>query len=340
MRMILRAGVFAAALLAAATAQGADDALIAAAKKEGRVTWYTTQIISQIVRPTVDAFEKKYGIKVDYIRGNAIELSLRVSTEGKAGRIIADVVDGTGTAVNLRREGLIAKYQPANALPAQFRDPDGYWVATNLYVLSFAYNTDLVKKDEVPRTWQDLLNPKWKGRIAWNITPSAGAAQGFIGTVLAELGEDKGKAYLRELAKQNVVGLKVAARQVVDRVVAGEYAIAINIYNNHPLVSAEQGAPVNWSPSQPATAVFSIAALTEKAPHPNAGKLLIDFITSPEGQKIYAAAGELPVDPNVSPKYPHLRPDGKSYRAIYFTPEELAAKLPAWSKVFDELFRP
>ena len=326
-------------LLQATPAFAADPALIAAAQKEGRVSWYTTQIVNQIVRPTASAFEKKYGIKVDFVRANAVELSLRVATEAKAGRMMADVVDGTGTAVNLIKENLIAKYQPDNALPKQFRDPQGYWIATNLYVLSFAYNTNLVKKDEVPRTWQDLLNPKWKGQIVWNSTPSAGAGQGFIGTVLSEMGEPKGMEFLRALSRQNIIGLKVAARQVVDRVIAGEYAIAINIYNNHPLVSAEQGAPVDWSPSQPAMAVFSVAALTAKAPHPNAGKLLIDFITSPEGQRIYAEAGELPVDPNVAPKYPQLRPDGQNYRAIYFTPEELADKLPGWSKIYEELFR-
>ncbi len=319
--------------------QAATPELIEAARKEGRVNWYTTQIVNQIVRPTIEAFEKKYGIKVDYVRGNAIELSLRVSTEAKAGKIIADVVDGTGSAHNLQKEKLIARYEPDNGLAKQFRDPNGYWVATNLYVLSYAYNTNLVKKDEAPRNWKDLLNPKWKGQIVWNSTPSAGAAQGFIGTVLAEMGEAEGMTYLRELAKQNITGLKVAARQVVDRVVAGEYAIAVNIYNNHPIVSAEQGAPIDWSPSQPATAVFSVAALVEKAPHPNAGKLLIDFITSAEGQKVYADSGELPVDDSVTPKYPQLRPDGKNYRAIYFSPDELADKLPEWSRIFDEIFR-
>ncbi len=335
----MRIAALAGALLASGGCLAADAALVEAAKKEGKVTWYTTQIVSQIVRPTVAAFEKKYGIKVEYVRANAVDLSMRVSTEAKAGKVLADVVDGTGTAVNLLKEKLIAKYIPNNSLPAQFKDPNGYWIATNLYVLSYGYNTNLVKKDEVPRTWQDLLNPKWKGQLVWNSVPSAGAGQGFIGVVLAEMGEEKGMAYLRELAKQNITGLKVSARQVLDRVVAGEYAIAINIFNNHPLVSAERGAPVAFSPSQPALAVFSVAALTAGAPNPNAGKLLIDFITSPEGQKVYADAGELPVDPGVTPKYPQLRPDGKNYRAIYVSPDELAAKLPGWSKIFNQLFR-
>ncbi len=335
----MRAAVVSAALMAGSSVLAADAALIAAAKKEGRVTWYSTNLINTIVRPISEAFEKKYGVKVDYIRANAVELSLRVSKEAKAGKVIADVVDGSSTAVSLRQENLIAKYQPDNALPKQFRDPNGYWTAISLFVLSFAYNTNMVKKEEAPRKWEDLLNPKWKGQIVWNVTPSSSAAQGFIGTVLTEWGEEKGMAYLRELAKQNVAPIHAAGRQVVDRVIAGEYAIAVNIFNNHPIVSAEQGAPVEWSPSEPATTVFSVAAVLENAPHPSAGRLLIDFISSPEGQQIYADAGELPVDPNIVPKYPQLRPDGKTYRAAYFTPEELAEKLPGWSKVYDNLFK-
>ena len=330
---------FAAALGVSNSAFAASPELIAAAKKEGRVTWYSTNLINLIVKPVSDAFERKYGIKVDYIRQNAVELSLRVSKEARAGRVIADVVDGSSTAVNLRAENLIAKYTPDNNLPKQFRDPNGYWTAISLFVMSFAYNTDMVKKEDAPETWESLLNPKFKGKIVWNVTPSSSAAQGFIGTVLTAWGEEKGMAYLRQLAKQNVSPINAAGRQVVDRVIAGEYAVAVNIFNNHPIMSKEQGAPVELARSQPATVVFSVAALTAGAPNPNAGKLLIDFITSPEGQQIYADAGELPADPNIQPKYPYLRPDGKTYQAVYFTPEELAAKLPGWSKIYDDLFR-
>src|SRR5208283_1910374 len=113
---------------------------------------------------------------------------------------------------------------------------------------------------------------------------------------------------------QKIVGLGVAARQVLDQVIAGEYAIGLQMYNHHVPISAAQGAPVAWIPMQPAMGVLSVISATKDAPHPNAGKLLIDFLSSPEGQALYRDADYIPVDPAVAPKDPSLRPDGKIFR--------------------------
>ena len=150
------------------------------------------------------------------------------------------------------KQGIVASYIPDSAkrLPPQFHDPDGHWAATNLYVLTPGYNTDLVPKGTEPKTFQDLLDPKWKGKMAWNSQPSVAAATGFIGLVLADMGEEKGTAYLQALAKQNVTGLKVAARQVLDEVIAGEYSIALQIFNNHAVISAAQGRARGVDPDE------------------------------------------------------------------------------------------
>ncbi len=304
------------AALTAAPALAADPALIAAAKKEGQLTWYTTQIVNQFARPAADAFQKKYGIRVNYIRADSNEVTLRIQNEGKAGRVQADVFDGTGATAALKANNLVAKYIPQSAerLPDRYKDKDGYWVATNLYVLTPAFNTELVKKGTQPRTFQDLLDPKWRGKMAWNssVTPSGGA--GFVGVVLAHMGEEKGMAYLRQLAPQRITGLQVAARQVLDQVIAGEYAIALNIFNNHAVISASKRAPVEWIPMEPALAVFSCLSLTAGAPNPNAGKLFIDFLMSEEGQKLYRDADYLPVDPGVEPKDRRFVPETKPSR--------------------------
>ncbi|HWG03640.1 MAG TPA: extracellular solute-binding protein [Beijerinckiaceae bacterium] len=333
--------VFALFLGVVGPAQAADQAMIDAAKKDGSLTWYTSQIIDQFARPAAEAFEKKYGIRVDYLRADSTELALRIVNEAKAGKVQADIFDGTSPTPALKREGLVEQWIPpsAEALPSQYRDRDRYWAATNLYVLTPGFNTELVPKGTEPKTYQDLLDPKWKGKMAWNSAPQTSAAPGFIGTVLADMGEDKGMDYLRALAKQNVTSVKVSARQVLDQVIAGEYSIALQIFNNHAIISAAQGAPSAWIAMNPSLAVLSAVSLTKGGPHPAAARLFFDFLVSEDGQKLYRAADYMPVDPNVPPRDPSLRPDGVKFRAITLTPEQIDASMPKWVGIYNDLFR-
>ena len=281
MRISLRicALSIAAFLALAQRAPAADQALIDAAKKEGHVTWYTTQIIDQFVRPAAEAFEKKYGIKVDFLRTDSSELALRIVNEAHAGKVQADIFDGTSPTPALKREGLVQQWIPPSAelLPAQYYDRDHYWAATNLYVLTPGFNTELVPKGTEPKTYQDLLDPKWQGKMAWNSSPQTSAGPGFIGTVLAAMGDEKGMAYLRDLSKQNIASLKVAARQVLDQVIAGEYAIALQIFNNHAVISAAQGAPSAWIAMNPALVVVSAVSLTERRAASQCGQAPVRF---------------------------------------------------------------
>lgn len=322
-------------------ASAADQALIDAAKKEGRATWYTTQIIDQFARPAAEAFERKYGIKVEYVRANSNEVALRMTNEARAGKVMADVVDGTSIILGLKTQNLLLKWLPESSmrLDPRFVDPDGYWAATNQYVLSPGHNTDQVRKGAEPQTFEDLLNPKWKGKIAWGSSVSASGAAGFVGLALAHMGEEKGMAYLRKLAEQNITGVRVSARQLLDQVIAGEYAICLQIFNYHATISAAQGAPVAWIPMQPVMSYVSVVSVTRGGPNPNAGKLLMDFLVSEEGQQLYRAADYIPIDPNVPARDPSLRPDGNRLKAIFFTPEELERGMPRWVKIFQDVFR-
>jgi len=336
----------AAALIAAACLYGdpagaADPALIDAAKREGEVVWYTTQIISQLVRPAAAAFEAKYGIKVRYVRANATETTVKILNESRAGRPQVDVFDGTTTVVPLKGEGFVLQWLPdaARRFPPAYRDPDGYWIATNLYVLTPGFNTSLVPKGGEPRTFAALLDPQWRGKMAWSAAASNSAGPGFVGTVLRDMGDQKGMAYLHQLAQQRMANIGSAAREVLDQVIAGEYAIALQIFNHHAVISAKKGAPVDWIRMEPATVTLSAISVHRQAPHPNAGKLLVDFLTSPEGQDIFRAAEYLPVDPRVAPLDPSLRPEEGHFRSVYFTPEGAAEGVPRWKKIFDELFR-
>jgi len=324
----------------ATSALAYDDALIAAAKKEGQVTWYTTQIVNQFVAPTAEVFEKKFGVKVNYVRGGSSEGVMRVMNEAKAGKMQADVIDGTGMGAMIKA-GLAAKWQPDSVkrFPKEYYDRNGYWTATNLYIRVAGYNTDLVKKGEEPKSYDDLLDPKWKGKMAWSVSPDPTSVPGFVGVILSEYGRDKGIEYLKKLTTQNIAPLQASPRQVVDMMMAGEYAVGVHVNNSHVQISKQQGAPVEWVQMQPAIAFFSIIGMTKDAPHPNAGKLLVDFLVSKEGQQLYADADYLPVDPDVPPRDPAMRPDGKTWRANYLMPDEVEEKSSEWYKIWQDIFR-
>ena len=327
--------------LASIPAPAADAALIEAAKKEGRVVWYTTLLINQLGGPLAEAFEKKYGIKVEATRNDPSETMLRLIQEHRAGNMQADVFDASLPANVLVAEGALMKFQPdfVKSWPKELYDPDGYWTAHRLTVVTPGFNTSLLPPGTEPKSWNDLLDPKWKDRLAWGINPGVTGASGFIGLVLAELGEEKGMDFLRQLARQNVTGLKISARAVLDQVIAGEYPLALGILNDNVLVSRRLGAPVAWIPMNPAMATISMISVMSKARHPNAGKLLAEFVASEEGQRIARDHDYIPVNPLVEAPDPALRPDGVRFRAITFSPNQVEAGIPKWHKVFTDLFR-
>ena len=329
------------AFLTLGPAMAADQSLIDAAKKEGRVTWYTNHIIEDFGRPAAEAFEKKYGIHVDAIRAGNAEISLRVMNEGAAGKLQADVIDGTAATKTLQKAGFIQKWLPdaAARFDKQFVDPDGYWISTNLYAMTPGYNTKLIPKGTEPRSDADLLDPKWKGKIVWSSPASTYEAAEFIGFILTYMGEEKGRAYLQQLAKQNIAEIGGSARNVLDQVIQGEYPLALMMFNYQTVISAEKGAPIDWIPMQPTLGTLSLIAVTQGGPHPNAGKLLVDYLTSPEGQRLFRDRGFLPVDPDVAPTHPELRPDGVNFKALYMSPDEIESSQPYWIKVYNQYFR-
>lgn len=339
--LVARLGLSAlAAALSGAMAVAADDALVAAAKKEGQVVWYTTQIVNQFARPAADAFQKKYGIKVNLLRADSVELAVRLINEGRAGNVRADVFDGTASLPGVKREGLVLQWQPDSArrLPADYRDRDGYWVATNVFIHVPVFNTTLVPRNLAPRTFDDLLDPKWASRMAWAGHATTSGAPGFIGIVLDEMGRERGMQFLARLAKQRMIALGGSARAAVDQVIAGEYPMVLQAFNHQAVISARRGAPVDWIRLNPAMGVLSVAAVVKGGPNPNAGKLLVDFFLSREGQMLFRAGDYIPVDPDIAPQEPSLRPDGTTLRARYFSPEQIDEAMPTWYRIYKEMF--
>ena len=321
-------------------APAADAALIEAAKKEGQVTWYTVQTIPQIVQPLVAGFEKKYGIKVNYIRANSNEVALRVLNEAKAGRLQADVVDGT-SMLQLQKERLLLNWRPdfSRTWSPDISDPRDFWVATNYYVNNIAINTDLVPAAMEPRSWDDLLDPKWKGKMVWGSFAAPSSAPGLIGLLIKERGLENTKAFLQGMAKQNITGVPAAARQILDQVIAGEYALGIMMFNHHSVISAAKGAPVKWLPMSPSVMTVNVAAVLKDAPRPNAGKLFFDYMISDEGQTIFRDNDYLPTNPNVPARARELLPDGRNFRGILLSGDDIEIEMPGWARLFQDIFR-
>jgi len=341
----LSPGLILAALAAPSAADAEayrpDPALVAAAKKEGQVLVYTTLIVDQIVRPLIRAFQAQVpGIDVKFVRADSVALVVRMTNEAKANRTQADIwqlVDGVGPLVEAGIAGTL-DLPNAKGLPAVYADPNRRWVTTNLAVRSLAYNTTLVPPAQAPRGYADLLHPRFKGKFAWNPNSVSGA-YGFIGTVLRHMGEDKGTAYLRALAKQQITPVPMAIRAVLDRVIAGEYAIGLEMNGTHAHISASLGAPVAWVPLDPVSMTLQAAGTTAKAPHPNAARLFLDFMISRAGQQVFHDRDYIPMHPDVPAKNPKLKPETGGYRAVVYSPEEVDANHKRWAKIFQEIFR-
>jgi ABC-type Fe3+ transport system substrate-binding protein len=318
-----------------------DPGLIEPARREGQVLWYTTLIVDQIVRPLIRAFQTQVpGIDVKFIRIDSGQQVTRLINEARVGRVQADlwsIIDGIAA---LEQNGVARQFDipSAKGLPPTMVDPDRRWIATNLATRSLAYNTDLVPSEKAPRTYQDLLDPRWKGALVWNPRAMTGAL-GFISTVFRHMGEGAGLAYLRKLARQDIVPLPVATRAVLDRVIAGEYPIGLEMVNAHVAISRALGAPVRWVPLDAVTTTLEVAGVTSNAPHPNAGQLFLDFITSRAGQELFRQANYIPMHPDVPAKDPTLKAEQGGYNSIVLTPDEVDGNVRRYQKIYEDIFR-
>ena len=311
------------------------------AKKEGKVVWYTPLIVNQAVRPLKEVFEKKYPfITVDFHRANSRGLVQKWFSENTAKRYEADVVGGSEVTMFGKKAGLLLRIASPSLrdYPAELKDAQGYWSTTNLYFMALAYNTRRIKPNEAPKTYADLLQPKWKGRMAWHMASNTGTPL-FIGNIISTLGEKAGTAYLQNLAKQNVISATASARGIVDLVVAGEYDIALNIFNNHAEISKNAGAPVDWQPLEPVPSPMGTTGVAKNAPRPYAAMLFTDFLLSEEGQRVLQRADYLPAHPKVAAKTPELKPGGGRFvKANFFRPDMVLEQSDKWEALQEKLF--
>ncbi len=311
------------------------------ARKEGKVLWYSTLIVDQLLRPVKAAFEKEYPfLQVEFFRGNTERVAQKVIEEYQARRYDVDIVDGTGSPTMVRKAGFMQRFwSPYLAeYPPELKDPQGYWGVTNLYFMTLGYNARMVKSNEVPKSWEDLLNPKWKGQMVWSTSRGSGAPV-FIGNILMAMGQKAGVAYLEKLAKQNIAKSTASARALLDLVIAGEYPIVINIFNHHAAISQKAGAPAEWQPIEPVAAPVNSIGLAKNAAHPHAAMLFLDFVLSKKGQSVFREVNYLPAHPGIPAKEVDLKPGGGRFKkANYINPDLQFEKVDEWVDLFQKLF--
>lgn len=283
-------------------AQGVD---LEAAKREAELVFYSAtraEDTDQIVK----AFTKKYPfVKASYYRAGGDPLLQRILTEARAGKHQFDVVTALGTQIiMLKEQGLLAPYRSVHqsAYRKGFYDPEGYWTdAYDLYV-TIAYNTKMVAKNVVPKKWEDLLDPRSKdGKICLDLRRH----DWFYG-MMELMGPDKGKKYMERLRDQ-----RPAFRQgntlIIQLMSAGEFPLAVTYAHTVENVRSK-GAPVDWAAIEPMIAVTQPFALYRYAPHPNVGKLFIDFMLSQEGAKLLREQQRIPARLDVEPLTERLNP--------------------------------
>ena len=312
------------------TAQdGRVPKLVEEAKKEGALVWYLSASIED-ARAIFLAFNKKYPfIKTEYFRAGSARLFNRIVNEARAGKVLFDSVAVRGLETQqLVKAGLLQPYvsPESAAYPAGFKDARGYWVDYFDAYNVIGYNTQLVPRDQAPKSWEDLLDPRWKNQIALDEENYS-----WYGALTQRWGKEKTQRYMRALARQNV-HLRSGQTLIAQLMAAGEFSVAMVLAHRIEKMK-EQGAPVEWVTTlDPVTASLHPIGIAAKAPHPNTAKLFIDFILSVEGQRQLLSIDRTPARPGID-----TRMEAKKLK-LFPIPPELGERYTEFQKEFREIF--
>jgi iron(III) transport system substrate-binding protein len=271
-----------------ATYMGADreQVLLEGAKKEGKIVWYTS-LAGASYKRIVKAFEDKYpDVKIEVYRAGSKDLTPKILNEAQAGRFLVDAVETTpGTLMLLRDKKILEPYNSPvlKRYPeeSRYEDKSGnmFWVNDRVSFIGFGYNTKLVAEKDVPKNYDDLLKPVWKGKMGMQLNSTGDRV---IGTMI----KVKGKEYLDKYKEQDVKLFKVSGAALRDLIIAGEVTGSPTIFRNHVLAKIDSGAPIKWVPMDLVPANAGGAAVIKNGPHPHAALLFIDFLLSDGGQSI------------------------------------------------------
>lgn len=304
-----------------------DTRLLEHARQEGSVGIYTS-LATKESTPLAQAFEKKYGIKVELWRATSDKVVQRAVTEGMARRHVVDVIETNGPEMEmLAREKLLADfYSPHFAdLPPQALSPSRPWVADRLNFFVVAFNTNKYKRADLPRHYEGFLDPKWKGQIGIEATDAE-----WMSTIVGKLGQERGMKLFERLAAMRP-DVRKGHILLAEMVGANEVPVALTVYNSEVESLKRRGAPIDWVPVEPVVGRPQGIGVMKNAPHPHAALLFADFVLSPEGQQLFNSMGRTPVSTKV-------RSDLANFPYTMVDPAAVLDQSEKWEGVWNRLF--
>jgi iron(III) transport system substrate-binding protein len=311
-----------------ATYKGADrqQVLIDGAKKEGELVLYTS-MPKEDVEALSSVFTKQTGIKLKVWRASSEQVMQRVVTEARGKRYDVDIIENSVPGqLALSREKLLQAVQtPAqdNIIPQAI--PDHHeWTGSTFDAFVQAYNTSKVKKEDLPKTYDDLLDSKWKGKLGIEAADSV-----WLATVINALGQQKGTELFQKLVATNGISVRSGHSLLTNLVASGEVPLALTTYNYSPAQLKQKGAPIDWFMIEPAVAQFRGVAMASKAPHPHAALLWYDFMLSDTAQRILADRFNYPTSKHLESPLGHVA-------IIFVDPAQALDKDQEWTRDFQQ----
>ncbi|HUP96642.1 MAG TPA: extracellular solute-binding protein, partial [Usitatibacter sp.] len=298
-------------------------ALVDAARKEGEVMVYHSTQTSDL-KPVFDAFTAKYGIKVKEWRSSSENIVQRVISQTRAGKLEVDLIENNSPEMEaLRRENMLRAMESpyfADLRPGTLGAHRTYATST-IDVFVQAYNTEKVKREELPKSFEDLAHPRWKDRLGIEAEDQA-----WFGTLLNEIGREKGVKLFRDVIAKNGMSVRKGHTLLANLVNSGEVPIGLTVYNYKPAQLKAAGGPIDWVVMQPAVGQLHAVAVHKQAVHPHAAALLYDFFLG-EGQPLLAKLSFVPASAKVPSPFGDMP-------IRYIDPAEALDKQDQWLKTY------
>src|SRR6266436_6097972 len=301
---------------------GRSARLVANARREGSLSLYASMAEKDLIR-LVSEFERRYAIKVNVWRSGKNNVLRRAVTEARAGRFEVDVVHNPSPEMELlHRERLLQEVRSPyqRDLIPEAVAPHREWAGPRVYIFVQAYNTRVVPKAELPKTYDDLLQPRWKGRVAIE-----GKEQEWFFTLVQAMGEAPGLKLFRQLAA-NGLQVRMGNALLTNLVVAGDVPFALTLYSYLPDQARRAGAPIDWIALTPTIAATDAVGIAARAPHPQTAQLFYDFMLG-DGQPLMAEMGHL-----VSHR--RIVPELERFKLSFIDPAAVIADYDRWTKIF------
>lgn len=296
------------------------------AKEEGELNFYTSMTVEDAEALT-KAFTEKYGIKVNLWRISAEALLQRITAEAQAGRHEFDVADVSGPELEaLYREGLLQKVESPHyeqLIPAAVPEHKS-WVATRSNIFVQSFNTDKVKPEELPASWGDLTEAKWKGRLGIEASDLD-----WFATLVKKMGEEKGLQLFRDIVAANGVSVRDGHTLLTQLTVSGEVPLSLTVYNFTAETFKQEGAPIDWFAIPPAIAKPNGSAVSKHAPHPHAALLFYDFVIG-EGQQVLA-------DLNFAVTHRSIDTPYRELEVEFVDPVTILDEYGKWADLYNEI---